>query len=406
MSKPKASIIFIGLLSAFSLLTFDLYQPSLSYIKDYFDTTPNLSQLSLSIYLFTFGVSQLFWGPLIDHYGRRRLLPSCLMLSTLASLLCALAPNIWILIIGRALQGVFLCCVNLVAFSVSRDFEDAVERAKVLSYISMIVSVSPILAPVVGSIFFIYFGWQSNFILMTVIGFVLFLQTRRALLESPFWTAPTKSIDLKRIAQSYQSILPLKTLWCGAFIMMFSFASVIITIISSSYLIIDILGFSPFGFGIIFIFNGLNIILGNYIGIWLRGHFNMGLTIYIGNMCIILGGLAMLILYNAYGFSLPVLSLCLIVNLGISISAPPTMSLCLSEHKETTGIALAIIHTLRMFGSFVLAVLVGYLLMIDLVALPLSLIFCGVAALFFSWQFNQSTALPEDTDFGPAEAAS
>ncbi|BCA95543.1 MFS transporter [Legionella antarctica] len=394
----------IGLLSAFSLLTFDLYQPSLSHITDYFGTTHSLSQLTLSIYLFVFGVTQLIWGPLIDHFGRRRLLPASLILTVVASLICAFAPNITVLIVGRALQGFALCCSNLIAYSTSRDSEDPVERAKILSYISMIIAVSPILAPVFGSLIFTYFGWQSNFILMAGIALVLFIQSRRALFESPYWSPPKQPFMLHNAFNAYKEILPSSILWCGSMIMMFSFAAVMLTVINSSYLIIDRLGFSPLGFGIIFVFNGLNIIVGNYLGIWLRNRLDMTLTIYLGNWFIIIGGLAMLISSMLYGFSLGSLSFALIANLGISISAPPTMSLMLSDFKENTGAALAIINTLRMFGSSLLSMLMGYLIMNNLNALPIGLISTGIGALYFSWHFKRLTTESNDSQFDGAEA--
>lgn len=406
MKKSQTSIILIGLLSAFSLLTFDLYQPSLPYITNYFGTTHSLSQLTLSIYLFVFGITQLIWGPLIDHFGRRRLLPGSLILAVVASLICVFAPNITLLIIGRALQGFALCCSNLIAYSTSRDNEDPVERAKVLSYISMIIAVSPILAPVLGSLIFVYMGWQSNFILMAGIAIVLFMQSRRALFESPYWTPPTHSFKMQDALNAYKDILSSSTLWCGSMIMMFSFAAVMLTVINSSYLVIDQLGFSPLGFGIIFVFNGLNIILGNYLGIWLRDRLSMTLTIYLGNWFIIVGGLAMLITSTLYGFSLSALSFALIANLGISISAPPTMSLVLTDFKENTGAALALINTLRMFGSSLLSMLVGYLLMINLNALPIGLIATGVGALYFSWHFKRLTTPSSDSEFDGAEAIS
>ena len=154
LKKQQTSVLFIGLLSAFSLLTFDLYQPSLPYITSYFGTTHMLSQLTLSIYLLVFGFTQLIWGPLIDHFGRSRLLPASLLIAVVASFICVFAPNISVLIFGRALQGFALCCSNLVAYSTSRDFEDPLERAKVVSYVSMVVAISPILAPVIGSFIF------------------------------------------------------------------------------------------------------------------------------------------------------------------------------------------------------------------------------------------------------------
>lgn len=402
MSQSRTSIIFIGLLSAFSLLTFDLYQPSLPYITEYFATTYNLSQLTLSIYLFVFGVTQLIWGPLIDHFGRRRLLPGSLLLAVIASLICVFAPDIEVLILGRALQGFALCCANLVALSTARDFEDSLERAKVLSYVSMIVSVSPILAPVLGSLIFTYLGWQANFLLMAVIGAVLYLQSSKRLLESPFWEPVKQPFQISKVLKSYKNILPSASLWSGSFIMMFSFAAVMLSVINSSYVIIEQLGFSPLIYGIIFIFNGLNIILGNYLGIWLRQYFSMAATIYLGSWFIILGGFAMLMCSTLYGFNLYSLSFALICNLGISLVAPAAMSLMLADFKENTGLALAFINTIRMFGSSLLTIISAYFLMQTLNALPLGLIACGLGALYSSWHFNRLTS---GSELAQAEAA-
>ncbi len=403
MPNSRTSIVLIGLLSAYSLLTFDLYQPSLPYITSYFVTTHSLSQLTLSIYLFFFGVTQLVCGPLVDHYGRCRLLPVSLFLAVIASLICAFAPNIYLLIIGRAMQGTALCCANLIAFSTSRDFEDPKIRAKVLSYISMIVSSSPIFAPVLGSIIFTYWGWQANFLLMASIGLILLSQLKNNLFESPFWAPAKNPLNFKDVLNSYRDILTSPTLWYGSLIMMFSFTAVMLAVINSSYLIIDILGFSPFGFGVLFAFNGLNIIFGNYVGIWLRERFSLTSTIYLGNYCIIIGGLAMLISSTLYGFSLTALSFSLIANLGISITAPPTMSLTLNDFKENTGVALAVINSIRMFGSSLLAMLMGYLLMQHLDALAYGLILSGIASLYCSWCFKRTIIEPDESNFDGAE---
>jgi DHA1 family bicyclomycin/chloramphenicol resistance-like MFS transporter len=398
MPKTRNSIFFLGLLSAFSLVTFDLYQPSLPYITNYFETTHSTSQLTLSIYLFVFGITQIFWGPMIDHFGRQRLLPGSLLLALIGSLICAFAPNIGFLILGRALQGFALCCSNLIAFSTSRDFEDAVERAKILSYISMIVSASPIFAPVLGSLIFTYFGWQCNFILMAGMALLLFIQARKSLIESPFWTPPKSVFKIKRIIKDYKAILAKSSIWSAAMIMMFSFTAVMLTIINSTYLIIDVLGFSTVTFGIIFMFNGLNIIVGNYVGIWLRERFNMTSTIFMGNWLIILGGTAMLFSSRMYGFNLIALSFSLICNLGISVSAAPTMSLALSDFKEKAGMATAFISSVRLFGASLLSMITGYLLVKNLEALPLGLIGCGIGALYYSWLFKRQITPTDDAE--------
>ncbi len=405
MSRTHSPLLLVGLLSAFSLITFDLYQPSIPFITQYFATTPDLSQLTLSLYLFLFGVTQLIWGPLVDHFGRRRLLPGSLFLAILASLLCAFAPNIYVLLLGRALQGVALCCSNLIALSTSRDFENSLERAKILSYISMIISASPIIAPVLGSIIFTYLGWQANFILMALIALLLILQSRKGLCESPFWNAPTEPFSIKKILSAYKEIIPSPTLWYGALIMMFSFTAVMFSVVNSSYIIIDQLGYSPIGYGIIFIFNGLNIIVGNYLGIGLRKYYSMANTIYIGCVLMMVGGLLMLLTSNYFGFNLIALSFALVANLGISVCAPPTMSITLSDFKENTGIAVAFINTIRLFGSSLLSILIGYLLLKNLNALPLGLILTGIASLYCAWRFNYLTDNQQETDLDSATAA-
>lgn len=393
MQPPRNSIIFLGLLSAFSLITFDLYQPSLPYITNDFGISPSLGELSLSIYLIVYGAMHLIWGPLVDHYGRRRLLPGSLVIALIGSLICAYAVNIHMLLIGRSLQGFALCCANLIAYSSSRDYDDALDRAKVISYINMTVSVSPILAPVLGAVLFSYLGWQANFFVMAIISLVLIIQSNKSLIESPCWAPPKHLFSLRQIIKSYKAILPNLNLWYSSLIMMFSFSAVMLTIINSSYLIIDVLEYSPLAYGIIFIFNGLNIIFGNYLGIWLRKYLNIRLTIYIGHCFIILGGIAMLATSKLYGFNLLALSFSLISNLGISISAPPTMSLALNDFPETPGIATGFINTLRLIGSSLCTILVGYWLTTNLDALPVGLIITGLGALIFSRQFNKLNTL-------------
>ena len=130
----------------------------------------------------------------------------------------------------------------------------------------------------------------------------------------------------------------------------------------------------------------------------------MGTTIYMGCACIVLGGIAMLWISNHYGFNLLALSFALVANLGISVCAPPTMSLTLGGFKENTGIAVAFINTIRLFGSSLLSILMGYFLMKNLNALPLGLILTGFATWYCAWRFNHLTDDIED-ELDNAEAA-
>ncbi|HDS3845436.1 TPA: MFS transporter, partial [Legionella pneumophila] len=186
--------------------------------------------------------------------------------------------------------------------------------------------------------------------------------------------------------------------------LMFGISAVMLTVINSSYLIIEVLNYSPLAYGLIFILNGLNIIFGNYLGIWLRDRLPIITTIYLGNWFIVLGGTAMLVTSKLFGFSLLALSFSLIANLGISVSAAPTISIALTDFKQNAGIVMAFMNTIRLIGPSLLTILTGYLLTRNLDALPLGLIGSGIGALFFSWYFSRLTTESRNSDMDSEEA--
>jgi MFS family permease len=92
VALQKTPFLYLATLSGFSLLALDLYQPALPTITTFFKTTHNLGQLTMSMYLFVFGLAQLVWGPLLDHFGRKKCLPAGLILFLIGTILCIKAP--------------------------------------------------------------------------------------------------------------------------------------------------------------------------------------------------------------------------------------------------------------------------------------------------------------------------
>lgn len=383
-------ILFLGGLASLSLLTFDLYQPALPAMTTYFNTSHALGQITLSLYLFVFGLSQLVWGPLIDHFGRRRTLPVSLILFLIATAGCIFATSIEMLIAWRSVQGFAGCCTHVVSFSATRDCEDSTERARQLSYISMIVSMSPIFAPLIGSIVFIYFGWRATFVLMAIIGIILLILGQLLLRESPQWLKPEFPFLLKTSLKTYQKVLRHRDLWIGIIIISASFAAMMIIVVNAAYLIIDTLHLSPLVFSILFAMNGLMIIIGNYLGIHLRERYSMLWNIRIGCLMMISSGLLMGIIYLIQGFNLLCLSPALLICLGVSMTNPPTLSRVMSDYKQHAATATAIINTVRMSLAAVVAGLIGSVLVYHLPILPISLLCCGLIGLGASYFFLRS----------------
>ncbi len=389
-AAQKTPFIFMASLSGFSLLTFDIYQPALPYITDYFNTTHGMGQLTLSLFLLVFGMAQLFWGPVIDHYGRRKILPLCMGIFFLGTLVCIFANSIHVLISGRIIQGLSVCCASVMAFSSTRDYEDSTKRAKAISHISMVVSASPIFAPVLGAFIFTYLGWRANFIFLAIICLVIIALGHRILHESPHWQPVKNHLAFKTLLNFYNELAYHKQLWVGIIICSSAFSSIMVVVVNAAYLIIDRLEYSPTQFSLLFSINGLMIIIGNYLGILLREYFSLKWNMRLGIFVHLSGGLMMLLMIISQGFTIYAMAASLLITLGTSFINPPTLALILTDFKEKPGSAAAVINTARTTLSAVLAALIGAYISYNIYILPVTLLIAGIICLIFSFYCKEN----------------
>lgn len=389
MQSKTTPFLYLGFISAFSLLTFDLYQPALPAITRYFNTSYALAQLTLSLFFLVFGLSQLFWGPLIDHYGRRKILNIGLTVFLLATVACIFATSIEMLIAARVVQGIFVCCAHVVAFSSSRDIENGTERARRLSHIAMIVAVSPIFAPMIGSVIFVYFGWQATFILIAFIGLIITLLAQYLLYESPHWKK-SEAPFFKNSLSNYKEIIRHKQLWISVSILTSAYSCVMIVIVNAAYLIINNMHFSPFSFSVLFGLNGAMIIVGNFIGLKLRERKSLIWNIRTGSRMMLAGSLLAWILMYIQDLTLLSLAPILLVSLGVSITGPPTLSLALAAYASNAGTATAILNTARMTISSMIGGLVGTVIVYHHSMLAIGLFICSIICCFFTFFIQEN----------------
>ncbi|ASQ45825.1 multidrug effflux MFS transporter [Legionella clemsonensis] len=385
----KTPFLLLGSLSTFSLLTFDLYQPALPAITSYFNTTHELGQLTLSLFFFVFGFSQLIWGPLIDYFGRRITLRLSLILFFLATLGCIISVNIEMLIAARVLQGFSICCAYIVAFSASRDEEDSTDRARVLSHISMLVSVSPIFAPLLGSLIFIHYGWQATFILMELIAIFIFIFAEKTLRESAHWRKTDIGFLWQTSLNNYKKILSHRRLWICIILVTASYSCVMIVVINAAYIVIDNLNFSPLLFSILFGSNGVVLILGNYIGIKLREKKSLVWNIRLGSLIMSSSSTLMIAIFYSQGLTLAALAPTLLVNLGVSLTNPPAFALALTDYPHEAGTATALLNTIRMTCSAIVGGVTGILVAFNTSVLALGLFFCSSICMLCSFYMDE-----------------
>ena len=144
----------------------NLYLPSLPDIVEKLNTTPFLVQLTIPCYMIAFGLSHLVYGPLSDRFGRRKQILFGLLFSLIGTAVCATAPDIYQLMLGRFLQGLGLGAGSALARPIIRDISSGDLFSHYSSILSVSSSVFMAAAPTLGGYLQLYFGWQSSFIFL------------------------------------------------------------------------------------------------------------------------------------------------------------------------------------------------------------------------------------------------
>lgn len=142
--------ILLGMLATLGPLNIDMYLPSFPEIGDDLNARASLVQLSLTACLIGLGIGQVFVGPISDAQGRKKPLIISIILFAVASLLCALAPNITTLIVARFLQGFTAAAGIVVSRAVVRDVFSGRELTTFFALLMVINAVAPMLAPLAG----------------------------------------------------------------------------------------------------------------------------------------------------------------------------------------------------------------------------------------------------------------
>lgn len=233
-TNKKASTILAFALIPLSGFALDIYLPSLPDMAVKLNTSPASIQLTISIYLISYGVCQLLIGSLLDSYGRY--LPSLagLLLFSLASFVIANTTSLSVLYAMRAVQGIM---VATIVVSKRASFIDLYSGEKLKHYTSLfsiIWASAPIIAPFIGGFLQFYFGWQSNFYFLAGLSFVLFLLELFISGESLSNPHP---LHLKVVVKAYSSMIQTRDFISGIFILALSYSMMLVYGMASPFII-------------------------------------------------------------------------------------------------------------------------------------------------------------------------
>src|SRR5699024_1255283 len=257
-------ILLLAFLAAIGPLAIDTYLPSLPAIATDLGVSSAAVQQSVSAFFIGIAAGQLIAGPLSDRYGRRPVLLIGFGLFFIATIACALAPNIETLNIGRMLQGLAASVSPAAGRAMVRDMWAGNEAARAMSYVTMAMVVAPLLAPLIGGFIISYWDWRMIFWAL-----LIFAATALALvmLRLPETNGPEKRGDVRLpdYFRAYGRVLGHQQSWayllCGGF----SLATMFAYITGSPFVYIEFFDVPETYFGLFFGLNVIGLFLGNLI---------------------------------------------------------------------------------------------------------------------------------------------
>ena len=256
------SIALLTFMTALNQMSLGLYLPSMPSMPEALGTTVGQVQLTLTMFVAGFAVSQLVWGPVTDRFGRRPTLLIGLAVFTAAGAACALAETVEQLIVFRFFQALGACAGQVVSRSIVRDTTEGAESAKVMSYIALAMSLSPAVTPSIGGQLHALFGWRSNFVLLALIGLTLAAIAVIRLPETTRGKVPD-AIHLVPMLRNYGTLLRDRSYRGYILCIGGMFGCLMAYQTGSPFVLMTELGWSPQAYGLLILFNVFGFLSGS-----------------------------------------------------------------------------------------------------------------------------------------------
>lgn len=350
----KGLILLLAMVSALGPVAMQILLPGVPIIKDSFQVSTGVAQLTLSLSMAAIALATLAYGPLSDRYGRRPVLILGMSIAVIGSILCIVAPTIELLIAGRVVQAAGGAVGMVVARAIVRDVYDARESASVIATLVMVMVVMPMVSPAVGGELMVRYDWHSVFYLVAFISAVLLAMLWRLLPET--LKEPVSFSGVQDLLRTYRSLWQDRLFrgygLCVAFVsvVFFSFIS------AAPEIMVSVLHRPATEYGYYFIIVPLGFMLGNYITRYYGRRFGIHRMIDYGSRLSIFG-ITLALVLQGLGFTHPValfLPVALAI-LGNGITLPNAQAGALNAAPRMAGSASGLTGFMQMGFSAVAA---------------------------------------------------
>lgn len=340
------------LATAAGALSINVFLPSMPGMAKHFDTDYAVVQLAVSLYLVVTALLQTVIGPASDRFGRRPVMLACFAVFVVGSLAAIYAPTIEVLLACRLLQASSAGGMVLSRAAI-RDTVDTAEAASMIGYVTMGMSVVPMIGPMIGGFLDELYGWQATFLLMLSFGIVAL-----AVIYLDFGeTNHHRAASLGEQFRSYPELLSSRRFWGYTATAAFTSGAFFAFIGGGPYVASEMLKLSPSQYGFYFGILSVGYMLGNFISGRFSRRIGINRMMFLGNVVAVLGmALAIALFALGYTHPLSLFGTAFFTGVGNGITLPNANAGMVSVRPHLAGSASGLGGALQTGGGAVLSV--------------------------------------------------
>lgn len=346
-------------MSALGPMALNIFMPSMPGLAKYFAVDYGLVQMTLTFYLIGLGAAQLVYGPLSDRYGRRPVLLWGLGIYCIGSLACVFAPSITLLMLGRALQAIGGCAGLVLGRAIIRDLYDRDRSAAMIGYVTMAMSLAPMLSPALGGYLDTLAGWRASFAFCSLAGLAVYIWVVLTLPET--LAQRGEGEGAASLVRGYGLLLR-SPLFCSYALQTAFTSGVFFAFIAGApFVVVTVMGQPASDYGLWFIIVSIGYLIGNFFTGRYAARVGINRMLAVGAAIGMIGIVALALASWLTALSLPGIFLpMMVVAMSNGLTLPNGTAGAISVNPRAAGAAAGLSGALQMLTGAAAALLVGY----------------------------------------------